>query len=39
MKEDSDGTLHTYMHIENDDWIYEEYDKDDNVIVSKAFTL
>jgi len=39
MKEDSNGTLHTYMHIEDNDWIYEEYDKDDNVIVSKAFTL
>jgi hypothetical protein len=39
MKEDSDGNLHTYMHIENDDWIYEKYDVNDKEIVSKAFTL
>ena len=39
MKEDSNGDLHTYMHIENDDWIYEKYDANDEVLVSKAFTL
>ena len=39
MKEDSNGDLHTYMHVENDDWIYEKYDINDDVLVSKAFTL
>lgn len=39
MKEDSDGNLHTYMHIENNDWNYEKYGINDQVIVSKAFTL
>jgi hypothetical protein len=39
LKEDSEGNVHTYMHIENNDWNYEKYDRDDNVLVSKAFTL
>ncbi len=39
MKEDSNGTLHTYLNVENNDWIYESYDSNDKVIVSKAFTL
>jgi hypothetical protein len=39
MKEDSNGDLHTYLHVENDDWIYEKYDVNDQVLVSKAFTL
>ena len=39
MKEDSKGNLHTYMHIEDDTWNYEKYDENDNVLVSKSFTL
>lgn len=39
MKEDSKGHLHTYMHIEDDTWNYEKYDENDNVLVSKSFTL
>jgi hypothetical protein len=39
MKEDSNGDLHTYMHVENNDWIYEKYDINDDVLESKAFTL
>ncbi len=39
MKEDSDGSLHTYLNVENNDWIYEKYSKSDEVLVSKAFTL
>jgi len=39
MKEDSNGTLHTYLNVENNDWIYESYDSNDKVITSKAFTL
>ena len=39
MKEDSNGDLHTYMHVEDDDWIYEKYDINDDILVSKAFTL
>jgi len=39
MKEDSDGSLHTYLNVENSDWIYEKYSKSDEVLVSKAFTL
>ena len=38
-KEDSKGHLHTYMHIEDDTWNYEKYDENDNVLVSKSFTL
>ena len=39
MKEDSNGDLHTYLNVENNDWIYEKYDANDEVLVSKAFTL
>jgi len=39
MKEDSNGDLHTYMHIEDDTWNYEKYDENDNVLVCKEFTL
>ena len=39
MKEDSNGNLHTYLNVENDDWIYEKCDVNDNVLVSKAFSL
>jgi len=27
------------MHIEDDTWNYEKYDENDNVLVSKSFTL
>jgi hypothetical protein len=39
MKEDSNGDLHTYLNVEGNDWIYEKYDGNDEVLVSKAFTL
>jgi hypothetical protein len=39
MKEDSNGDLHTYLNVEGNDWIYEKYDVNDEVLVSKAFTL
>ena len=38
-KEDSKGHLHTYMHIEGDNWNYEKYDENDNVLFSKSFAL
>lgn len=39
MKEDANGDLHTYMHLENNEWNYEKYDADDNVIASVPFTV
>jgi hypothetical protein len=39
MKEDANGDLHTYLNVEGNDWIYEKYDSNDKVLVSKAFTL
>ena len=39
MKEESNGVLHTYMHIENAEWIYEKCDVDDNVLATVPFTL
>ena len=39
MKEDSNGDLHTYMHIENNDWIYEKYNSNDDVIKTVPFVL
>jgi hypothetical protein len=39
LKEDSEGNVHTYMHIQDNDWNYEKYDSNDKVLVSKAFTL
>ena len=39
MKEDSDGILHTYMHIEDDVWNYEKYDENDKVLMSKSFSV
>ena len=42
-KEDSIGHLHTYMEIEDDQgqvkWNYEKYDENNNVLISKSFTL
>lgn len=39
LKEDLKGNVHTYMHIQDNDWNYEKYDSNDKVLVSKAFTL
>ena len=39
MKEDVNGNLHTYMHVENDDWIYEKSDVNDRVVATIPFTL
>ena len=39
MKEDANRNLHTYLHVENNDWIYAKYDANDEVLESKAFTL
>lgn len=38
-KEDSNGYVHTYMEVENNQWNYEKYDPDEQLIVSKLFTL
>ena len=39
MKEEQNGVLHTYMQIDGDVWNYEKYDADDNVLMTKEFTL
>jgi len=39
MKEKSNGVLHTYLNVEDDEWIYEKYDADDNVLSTIPFTL
>jgi hypothetical protein len=39
LKEDSEGNVHTYMHIQDNDWNYEKYDSNDKVLVSQEFTL
>jgi len=38
-KEDPDGIVHTYMEVENNQWNYEKYNSNDQLIVSKLFTL
>jgi hypothetical protein len=39
MKEESNGDLHTYLNVENNEWIYEKYDVNDNEIESIAITI
>ena len=39
MKEESNGVLHTYLNVEDDEWIYEKCDADDNVLATVPFTL
>lgn len=39
LKEDVNGNLHTYMHVENDEWIYEKSDVNDNVLATIPFSL
>ena len=39
MKEESNGDLHTYLNVENNEWIYEKYDVNDNEIKSIAITI
>ena len=39
MKEESNGDLHTYLNVEDDQWIYEKYDVDDKEIESVAITI
>jgi hypothetical protein len=39
MKEESNGDLHTYLNVEDDEWIYEKCDADDNVLSTIPFTL
>lgn len=36
-KEDSNGNVHTYMEVENNQWSYEQYDVCDQLIASKCF--
>lgn len=36
-KEDSNGNVHTYMEVENNQWSYEKYDVNDQLIASKCF--
>ena len=39
MKEESNGDLHTYPNVEDDQWIYEKYDVNDKEIESVAITI
>ena len=39
MKEESNGDLHTYLNVEDDQWIYERYDMNDQEIESVAITI
>lgn len=39
MKEESNGDLHTYLNVEDDQWIYERYDVNDQEIESVAITI
>ena len=39
MKEESNGDLHTYLNVENNEWIYEKYVVNDNEIKSIAITI
>lgn len=38
-KVDAMNHVHTYMHLQDNDWNYEKYDSNDLVLESKAFTL
>ena len=39
MKEESNGDLHTYLNVEDDQWIYERYDVNDQELESVAITI
>lgn len=39
MKEESNGDLHTYLNVEDDQWIYERYDINDQELESVAITI
>jgi len=39
MKEEFNGDLHTYLNVEDDQWIYEKYDVNDKEIESVAITI
>ena len=39
MKEESNGDLHTYLNVEDNEWIYERYDVNDKEIESVAITI
>jgi len=39
MKEESNGDLHTYLNVEDNEWIYERYDINDQEIESVAITI
>lgn len=38
-KEDKNNNVHTYLELENGEWSYEKYDKNDVVVSTKLFTL
>ena len=39
MKEESNGDLHTYLNVEDNEWIYERYDINDQEIESVAIII
>lgn len=39
MKEESNGDLNTYMQIEGNNWNYEKYDVNDQVLETVAITI
>ena len=39
VKDDKNGNVHTYLELEHNLWNYEKYDANDDLIVSKSFTL
>ena len=39
IKEESNGDLHTYLNVEDNEWIYERYDINDQELESVAITI
>ncbi len=39
MKEESNGDLNTYLNVEDNEWIYEKYDINDQVLETVAITI
>jgi len=39
LKEDCNGNVHTYVEQEENTWSYEKYDANDNVLITKVFSL
>ena len=38
-KEDSEGNVHSFLHIKGEEWSYEKYSEGDDLLTSKVFSL